>query len=156
MRSLICRKRNCSSHIMKKEGLLLLVGASLGACSAPLTLAETYSCAGNKNAVAHFVQMVTKDGKVEKSNYSSSTPVSGSVNNCSVDSNVATVTDLPNGERDFALPGNDVVVVVKSGNQFKFDFSKILVGDFCGQSSTMARHLTIAPGHKRCSAIDNF
>ena len=156
MRSLICRKTNCSSHILKKEGLLLLVGASLWACSGPVTLAETYSCAGKKNAVAHFVQMVTKDGKVEKFNYSSSTPVSGSVNNCSIDSNGAMVTDLLNGERAFVLPGSEVVVVVKSGNQFKFDFSKISVGDFCGQSSTMARHLTITPGINRCSAIDNF
>jgi hypothetical protein len=100
--------------------------------------------------------VVTKDGKVEKFDYSSSTPVSGSVNNCSIDSSGALVTDLPNGGRAFALPGNDVVTVVKVGKQFEFDFSKISIGDFCGQSSTIARHLTIIPGIKRCSTIDNF
>lgn len=141
---------------MKKNFLLLIVSAGFWACSAPVTLAETYTCTGDEDTVGHFIKVVTKDGKVEKFDYSSSTLVSGSVNNCSVDSNGATATDLPNGERDFVLPGNDVVVVAKSGNQFKFDFSKISVGDFCGQSSTMARHLTITPGINRCSAIDNF
>ena len=141
---------------MKKKYLLFLIGASLWACSAPVTFAETYSCAGDKDSVGHFIQMVTKDGEVEKFDYSSSTPVSGSVNNCSIDSNGAKVIDLPDGGRAFALSDDDVVVVIKSGNQFKFDFSKISIGDFCGQSSTVAKHLTIIPGIKRCSGIDNF
>lgn len=106
--------------------------------------------------MGHFIKVDTKDGKVEGFDYSSSTPVAGSVSNCSVDSNGAVVTDLPDGERAFALPGNDVVVVVKYRNQFRFDFSEISIDDFCGQSSTIARHLTITPGIRRCSDIDNF
>jgi len=141
---------------MEKKCLLFLIIGSLWACNAPVTLAETYSCAGDRDTVRHFIEVTTKNGKVEKFDYSSSTPVSGSVNNCSIDSNGAKVSDLPHGGRAFSLSDDDVVVVVKSGNQFKFDFSRIFVGDFCGQSSTIARHLTITPGIRRCSAIDNF
>lgn len=107
---------------MKKKRLLFLISASLWACSAPVTLAETYSCIGDKDTVGHFIKVVTKDGKVEKFDYSSSTPVSGSVNNCSIDSSAASATDLPNGERNFALPDNNIVIVLKSGNKFAFDF----------------------------------
>jgi len=141
---------------MKKKRLLFLIIGSLWACSAPVTLAETYSCTGDRDNVRHFIEMTAKDGKVEKFDYSSSTPVSGSVNNCSIDSSAASATDLPNGERDFALPDNNIVIVLKSGSKFTFDFSKISIEDFCGQSSTIARRLTIMPGIKHCSGIDNF
>jgi hypothetical protein len=72
--------------------------------------------------VRHFIEVTTKNGKIEKFDYSSSTPVSGSVNNCSIDSNGAKVSDLPDGGRAFSLSDDDIVVVVKSGNQFRFDF----------------------------------
>lgn len=109
-------ERNFCSDVMKKKFLLLLIGTTLCACNAPVTLAETYSCAGDKDTVGHFIQMVTKDGKVEKFDYSSSTPVSGSVNNCSIESNGAKVSDRPDGGPTFVLSDDDIVVVIKSGN----------------------------------------
>jgi hypothetical protein len=102
------------------------------------------------------MEVTLQDGKISKFDYSSSTPVSGSVNNCSVDSNGAKVSEPTVGVQALALPGSDMVPVSKKGKQFVSDFSKVDINAFCGQSSTMAQHLTITPGAKRCSDIDNF
>jgi hypothetical protein len=58
---------------------------------------------------------------------------------------------LPGEVRAFELPGDDTVFVSRNGKQFTFDFSKISISDFCGQSSTIAKRLTITLGVKRCS-----
>jgi len=140
---------------MLKSFISLSVSIGLIACTASVAQAETFSCEGDKNTVDHFMEVTTQDGMVSEFDYSSSTPVSGSVNNCSIDSGGAKVTQLSDGVQSFALPDDDTVLVSKKGKQFVFDFSKLSFSHFCGASSTFAKHLTITPGVKRCSDIDN-
>jgi hypothetical protein len=141
---------------MLKTTLSLSCSAALLACTVSIAQAETFSCTADKNTVSHFMEVTVQDGKISKFDYSSSTPVSGSVNNCSVDSNGAKVSQLSAGVQSFALTDGDTVLVSSKGKRFIFDFSKVDITDFCGQSSTMAQHLTITSGAKRCSDIDNF
>lgn len=111
------------------------MSVGLLACTVNTAQAETFSCTADKNTVGHFMEVTLQDGKISKFDYSSSTPVSGSVNNCSVDSNGAKVSEPTAGVQAFALPGSDMVPVSKKGKQFVFDFSKVDITAFCGQSS---------------------
>ena len=141
---------------MLKFFISLSVSVGLLACTPSVTQAETFSCEGDKDTVGHFMEVTAQDGMVSKFDYFSSTPVYGAVNNCSVDSGGAKVSLLSDGVQSFALPDDDTVIVSKKDQQFVFDFSKLSVSHFCGSSSTIAKHLTITPGVKRCSDIDNF
>ncbi|MGF6244198.1 MULTISPECIES: hypothetical protein [Paraburkholderia] len=141
---------------MLKPLIALSISAGLLTCNVSVAQAETFSCHATRNTVDHFMEVTIQNGTISTFDYSSSTPVAGSVNNCLVASNGAKVTQSSNGAQVFALPNDDTVTVSKKGKQFVFDFSKVSLSDFCGQSSTMATHLTITPGVKRCSGIDNF
>lgn len=113
-----------------------------------------YTCTADKNTVSHYLTVQVHDDKVESFNYMAATPASGDVSSCTVDSLGARSTDIGPGVQSFQTDAGTVVVTRKA-KQFNFDFTKISVSDVCGQSSTLAAHVDLKPGSKRCTGVSN-
>ncbi|MEX3917507.1 hypothetical protein AB4Y43_14905 [Paraburkholderia sp. BR10872] len=113
-----------------------------------------YRCTADRNIVSHYLHVTVDDEKVSEFSYTAGTPAEESINSCSVDSNVATVSDTAPGVQSFSTSAGEILVTRK-GKKFVFDFSKLKVTDLCGQSSTIAKHIAITPGSHRCSDVVN-
>jgi hypothetical protein len=147
-----------SRYSFQKVAISFLTSVALLACSTINSQAETFECTADSNTISHYMSVTVKDGSVSKFEYVASTPVSGDTNDCSVTSNRVQMTQTGAGEQTYALPRTHEVfaTVEKVNNQYVFSFSKKALLFYCGQSSTIAQHLTITPGSKHCSDVKNF
>lgn len=134
-------------------GALGVLGV-MGAVSAPpaAAAAVTYHCAATQRTISHDMAITTEGGQLTGFDYSSSTPVAGSVNNCTVDSHGATLTTRGDTQ-SFVLEDGSVVRVVHRGERYVFDFSKVDLAYACGSSSAIASTLTLDTHRRRCAGI---
>lgn len=131
----------------------LAVGLAVGAAASDAEGVK-YRCTADKNTVSHCLTVQVRDGKVGSFSYMASTPADGVVNSCTVDSSGAKRADIGPGTQSFQTDAGQVVVARK-GTRFDFDFTKISIGDVCGQSSTIAAHIDLTLGSKRCTDVTN-
>lgn len=141
---------------MHKSTAVLLCVATFTFVAGP-TYAQPmkYRCTADKNTVSHYLRVTVDDAKVTKFDYDASTPVDGSTNSCSVDSAGARLADVAPGIQSFSTTAGDILVTRK-GKRFVFDFSKLNMGDLCGQSSVIAARIALTPSSKRCTDVVNF
>lgn len=144
-----------TAHLMLKTlvALTLSVGLVAGTTASEAEGAK-YSCTADKNTVSHYLTVHVRDGKIGSFSYMAATPADGAVNSCTVDSSGAKAADLGPGVQSFQTDAGPVVVTRK-GKKFNFDFTKISMSDVCGQSSTIAAHIDLTPGFKRCTGVTN-
>lgn len=142
-------------HLMWKTlvPFTLAVGFVAGAAASDAEGAK-YRCTADKNTVSHYLTVQVRDGKVGSFSYMAATPADGMVNSCTVDSSGAKQADIGPGMQSFQTDAGQVVVARK-GPRFDFDFTKISIGDVCGQSSTIAAHIELTLGSKRCTEVTN-
>jgi hypothetical protein len=147
-----------SIYRSKKLGLGFSMSLALLTGYTTNSQAETFECTADVNTVSHNMSVTVEDGSVSKFEYVASTPVSDDTNDCSVSSNRVQMTQKKDGEQTYVLPRTHetLTTVKKVDNQYIFSFSKKALLFYCGQSSTIAQHLTITPGSKHCSDIENF
>lgn len=86
--------------------------------------------------------------------YLAATPAGDSSLTCSLDSTDGKEASSAAGVKAYETDAGNVTVT-KRGKSFVFDFSKIRITDACGQSSAMAKHITIMPGSKHCTNVAN-
>ena len=137
---------------MKKTYATAVLLASL-CCSAAHAEHPKYKCSAVKNTVSHSLDVSVDGAKLSEWSYLAATPAGDSSNTCSITSADGTETDSL-GVQSYATPAG-TVMVTKKGASFVFDFSKLRITDVCGQSSAMAKHITITPGSKRCTNVAN-
>lgn len=130
--------------------------AVLASCVSTIAQAKpvTYSCSATKNTVEHSLDISVDGDKVSDWSYFAATPAGDSSLTCSLDSTDGKESGSTAGVQRYITDSGNVTVT-KEGKSFVFDFSKVRITDVCGQSSAMAKHLTITPGSKRCTNVAN-
>jgi hypothetical protein len=133
---------------------LALAGGLVSGTTASEVEGAKYRCTADKNTVSHYLTVHVHDGKVGSFNYMAATPAGGSVNSCAIDSGGANEADIGPGVQSFETDSGQVIVT-RMGKKFDFDFTKISMSNVCGQSSTIAAHIDLTPGSKRCTDVRN-
>lgn len=148
-------KAQMTTRLMLKILVTITASAALvGGAAANDALGMKSSCTADKNIVYHNLTAYVHDDKVGSFSYFSATRVQDAVNSCSVDSGDATATDISPNVQSFQTEAGPVIVTRK-GKKFDFDFTKISLSDVCGQSSTIAAHIDLTLGSKRCTHVSN-
>ncbi|WP_321893978.1 hypothetical protein [Paraburkholderia tropica] len=115
---------------------------------------STFRCSAVQNTVHHDLDIEVDRDKLTEWSYLAATPAGDSSLTCSLDSTDGKEGSSAVGVQNYATDAGDVIVT-KRGKSFVFDFSKIRITDACGQSSAMAKHITITPGSKHCTNVAN-
>ncbi|WP_322046630.1 hypothetical protein [Paraburkholderia sp. J67] len=141
-----------STQAMKNTTSAFLLFASL--CSAAAHAEpKDYSCEVVKNTVEHSLDVTLDGDRLTEWTYAAATPGGDNSTTCLVDSAHGKETDSPSLQ-SYITPAGEITVT-KKGKSFVFDFSHLRITDVCGQSSAMAKHITITPGAKRCTNVAN-
>lgn len=144
-----------TAHLILKALVALTLSAGLIAGTAASEAEGVkYKCTADKNTVSHYLTVYVRDGKVGSFSYMAATPADGAVNSCTVDSSGAKAVYIGPSVQSFQTDAGPVIVTHKA-KKFDFDFTKISMSDVCGQSSTIAAHIDLKPGSKRCTDVSN-
>lgn len=137
---------------MKKAATTAVILVSLF-CATAQAEQQSYRCSATKNTVNHILHIKIDGDKLGAWTYIAATPGGDSSTTCSVASTDGRETDSV-GVQSYSTSAGKVTVT-KTGDSFVFDFSSLEMSQVCGQSSAMAKHITITPGSKRCTNVAN-
>ncbi len=142
---------------MSKHNVMRVAAATallLNICAVAHATPSKFRCSAVKNTVHHSLDVSVNGEKLTDWSYFAATPAGDSSLTCSLDSTDGKETSAQAGVQTYVTDAGNVTVTRK-GKSFVFDFSKTRITDVCGQSSAMAKHITITPGSKRCTDVAN-
>ncbi|WP_321952119.1 hypothetical protein [Paraburkholderia bannensis] len=142
---------------MSKNNVKRAVAATaalLNICAVAHATPSKLRCSAVKNTVHHSLDVSVDGEKLTDWSYFAATPAGDSSLTCSLDSADGKETSASAGVQTYVTDAGNVTVT-KKGKSFVFDFSKTRITDVCGQSSAMAKHITITPGSKHCTNVAN-
>lgn len=151
------------------EGTLRLVAATGKAATPGTFVQESLSCdSGDELPTRHSITLgVDVDGRPTSFSYLAASPVpDGTSLICPIDAergiSDAEWTDGPPGTVTIAMdpsaeptddgPTPDQVVIVREGERYTISFD-VLISNYCGQSSAIARQLVLTKGSPSCKVI---
>jgi hypothetical protein len=126
----------------------------LNICAVAHATPSKFRCSAVKNTVQHSLDIKVDGDRLTEWSYFAATPAGDSSLTCSLDSTDRKQTSASAGIQTYVTDAGNVTVT-KKGKSFVFDFSKTRITEVCGQSSAMAKHITITPGSKRCTNVAN-
>ncbi len=142
---------------MSKHNVMRVAAATallLNICAVAHATPSKFRCSALKNTVQHSLDVSVDGDKLSKWSYFAATPAGDSSLTCSLDSTDGKETSASAGVQTYVTDAGNVTVT-REGKSFVFDFSKTRITDVCGQSSAMAKHITITLGSKRCTNVAN-